>query len=425
MIEEAIRVEMKRLAGGSISLHAFNMRTARTAAFLSRPEQSPNARRLLTMLYSLCPIAHLSAFDAAHARAGGLADDARRSKTRAVFERFAALEALAETARVLLLDTCAFTGRTAQGGAVRTVGRIRSKLREALSLLLLLDPAGHAAGFEETLRTAEALFRTLLPETNMLFEEALFGCPAGSFLEKTSEPGDFFAWAEKNTELNPAAALAGLLIRGDKAFGSVKVPLLPSLTQTTEAFEDELFSRMRFEQGFAMAPVWQGTGRLTGALSRARSLPLVRALLAERGVTALTLLAARLADAAEMLRILSAQEDFRPSAVIKTFSDPGEKPGAALGLCETARGLLAHALELTPEGSLKRIRITSPTEWQFSPEGPGELTMRSLVRTLKAGPARHQAETARLIRLALFGLDPCVPIRIQIDPQVFEGAPHA
>lgn len=59
--------------------------------------------------------------------------------------------------------------------------------------------------------------------------------------------------------------------------------------------------------------------------------------------------------------------------------------------------------------------MVSPTEWQFAPEGPGQQALESAVRHLKRSGAGVDEETLRnIIRLALFGLDACVPLDIRL-----------
>ena len=70
-----------------------------------------------------------------------------------------------------------------------------------------------------------------------------------------------------------------------------------------------------------------------------------------------------------------------------------------------------HAVKLSPSGELQTLRITSPTEWQFSPNGAGQ-RMASLAAKTFLYPKDDMDDRAKLenaVERALFGLDACVP----------------
>ena len=89
----------------------------------------------------------------------------------------------------------------------------------------------------------------------------------------------------------------------------------------------------------------------------------------------------------------------------------------AIACATTARGLLTHASGFRQSrfGLEHFHAVVSPTEWQFAPEGPGQQALESAVRHLKRSGAGVDEETLRnIIRLALFGLDACVPLDIRL-----------
>jgi Ni,Fe-hydrogenase I large subunit len=84
-------------------------------------------------------------------------------------------------------------------------------------------------------------------------------------------------------------------------------------------------------------------------------------------------------------------------------------PRVGLGWVETARGALAHLIELDADGArIARYRILAPTEWNFHPRG-----------ALAAGLLGvHEPRRADLRRRALWllqALDPCVEHTLRID----------
>lgn len=89
----------------------------------------------------------------------------------------------------------------------------------------------------------------------------------------------------------------------------------------------------------------------------------------------------------------------------------------AIACATTARGLLTHASGFRQSRSgLEHFHaVVSPTEWQFAPEGPGQQALesaREAPEALRCG--RRRGDSQNIIRLALFGLDACVPLDIRL-----------
>ena len=69
--EAAIHIHVLPKSCGKASVCVSSTRTNGIARMLATPEHRSNARRLITLLYGLCPIAHVTAFDSASVAARG------------------------------------------------------------------------------------------------------------------------------------------------------------------------------------------------------------------------------------------------------------------------------------------------------------------------------------------------------------------
>ena len=77
--EAAIHIHVLPKPCGKASVCVSSTRTNGIARMLASPEHRANARRLITLLYGLCPIAHLTAFDSALLAARGRPSEKRGS----------------------------------------------------------------------------------------------------------------------------------------------------------------------------------------------------------------------------------------------------------------------------------------------------------------------------------------------------------
>ncbi|MFK8251904.1 hypothetical protein [Ancylobacter terrae] len=144
-----------------------------------------------------------------------------------------------------------------------------------------------------------------------------------------------------------------------------------------------------------------GAARETTALDRWRQAPLIGALRAGEGTSLFVRLLARL------LELVAGLDDGDPPPPLP----PGLPPG--IGLARAARGLLAHRACLR-EGRVFDYRIVPPSAWNLAPGG-------LLARMLAALPLG--AQTPMLARIALAGVNPCVPVRLRFEAR--EGVCHA
>ena len=455
--EAAIHIHVLPKPCGKASVCVSSTRTNGIARMLASPEHRANARRLITLLYGLCPIAHLTAFDSALLAARGRPSEKRGSAFAALPEAAVTAEAIVENLRVLVCESEKLEAKTALLGGFaspaegeppmpltpilgqeehRQIGALRARLALIAQLLLKLDP--HS---EEALDPA--LFRKLLDALSALLGEArtaasrlLFGMEPEAFLKNLHEQRlDLRGWAKSHAGTIPAAHLL-LSLLAEPRPPEADVQFLPERSEImTPDFAEEIAYRLLNDSGFDMAPFWQGSPRLTGALSRMRNDPVVRNLLISEGISPAALTGARIVETAgffaraEGLLNLSAKlidrampKDGESAPAATTEEDGrnvlwtyGTEAGIGISFVETARGLLMHAVKLSPSGELQTLRITSPTEWQFSPNGAGQ-RMASLAAKSLLYPKDDMDDRAKLenaVERALFGLDACVPAVFQ------------
>ena len=451
--EAAIHIHVLPKPCGKASVCVSSTRTNGIARMLASPEHRANARRLITLLYGLCPIAHLTAFDSALLAARGRPSEKRGSAFARLPETAVTAEAIVENLRVLVCESEKLEARTALLGGFaapqegrpplpltpilgkeehRQIGALRARLALIAQLLVRLDPHSEEG-------PDPALFQRLLDALSALLAEArtaasrlLFGMEPEEFLKNLHDRRfDLRGWAESHAGTIPAAHLL-LSLLAEPRPPEADVQFLPERSEImTTDFAEEIAYRLLNDSGFDMAPFWQGAPRLTGALSRMRNNPAVRDLLISEGISPAALTGARIVETACLFARAKALLDLSAGLIDRAMPKEGESaplstseedgrnvlwtygPEAGIGISfvETARGLLMHAVKLIPSGELQTLRITSPTEWQFSPNGAGQ-RMASLAAKAFLYPKDDMDDRAKLenaVERALFGLDACVP----------------
>lgn len=451
--EAAIHIHVLPKPCGKASVYVSSTRTNGIARMLASPEHRANARRLITLLYGLCPIAHLTAFDSALLAARGRPSEKRGSAFARLPETAVTAEAIVENLRVLVCESEKLEARTALLGGFaapqegrpplpltpilgkeehRQIGALRARLALIAQLLVRLDPHSEEG-------PDPALFQRLLDALSALLAEArtaasrlLFGMEPEEFLKNLHDRRfDLRGWAESHAGTIPAAHLL-LSLLAEPRPPEADVQFLPERSEImTPDFAEEIAYRLLNDSGFDMAPFWQGAPRLTGALSRMRNNPAVRDLLISEGISPAALTGARIVETACFFARAKALLDLSAGLIDRAMPKEGESaplstseedgrnvlwtygPEAGIGISfvETARGLLMHAVKLIPSGELQTLRITSPTEWQFSPNGAGQ-RMASLAAKAFLYPKDDMDDRAKLenaVERALFGLDACVP----------------
>lgn len=454
--EAAIHIHVLPKSCGKASVCVSSTRTNGIARMLASPEHRSNARRLITLLYGLCPIAHVTAFDSASVAARGRPSAKRGSAFARLPEGAVTMEAIAENLRVLVCESERLEARTALLGNFaktangrstlpvppiltnqehRLIGALRAKLALAAQIILKLDPFAVVSGTVPDEALMKRLFESLtdlLVESETAASRLLFGMSPADFLAGI-ESGRLKLrdWAKGCAPTIPAAHLF-LSFLEDPNPPEADVLFLPERKDMlTSDFAEEIAYRLMNDSGFDLAPFWQGSPRLTGALARLHDDPAVRELLIAEGISPASLAGARIVETAKFFARARALLD-HSARILETPIPEGEyaavpadaeevgksvlwsyspEPGMGISFVETARGLLMHAVKYGPSGVLQTLRITSPTEWQFSPNGAGQ-RMASLAAKSFAYPKDDMDERARIenaIERALFGLDACVP----------------
>ncbi|THF65334.1 nickel-dependent hydrogenase large subunit [Pseudothauera rhizosphaerae] len=194
------------------------------------------------------------------------------------------------------------------------------------------------------------------------------------------------------------AALADLLEMGTHSPPQGMAALLPGADAATWAAElggvpDEAYCR---------APTWQGAPAETGALARHHGSMLVK-LLIDRGHPVAARLFAEVVDLSDWASRLRhpLANDMPP---VLDAAPLGEAAG--LARCETARGVLIHAVCLEGD-TIADYAIVAPTEWNFHPAG-------SFAREGSGWQAPDPETARRHLTALVLGLNPCVPFQVNL-----------
>lgn len=193
-----------------------------------------------------------------------------------------------------------------------------------------------------------------------------------------------------------AAQLAAEIQRDGPRHGASAVALLPTLGQAGAAAK--FAAALDADADFERRPQLDGQPRETGSAARMSAVPLVAALVASYGRSILARFAARLA---ELARLASGRPAQLPLAGRIALA-----AGRGIGWVETARGLLAHSIELDGD-RVRRYRIVAPTEWNFHPRG-------ALAAGLAGAYAASEIDLRRRAHWLAQALDPCVAYRVEI-----------
>lgn len=328
-------------------------------------------------LFALCGRAQALTAQAAVAAARGEA--APDEAARIAAERAIAAEAAQEHLWRLLLDWPALFGIEPRRGRFAELHRQLARV------------AGHDA------EGAREVGGQIL---DLVAAELLAG-----FFTVAREPSSLAEFASRARRGGSVgAALGDLLEMGSYAPPRGMATLLPSLGAADWAAALVGVPN----EDFCRAPTWQGLPAETGALARHQDSMLVR-LLVERGhPVAARLFAAvvDLSDWASRLRHPLAED---MPAVLEAAPLGA---GAGLARCETARGVLIHAVRVEGD-TVAEYAIVAPTEWNFHPAGAFALE--------GSGWQAPDLESARRHLSALvLGLNPCVPFEMH-----FMEARHA
>ena len=361
-------------------------------------------RQTISVLYGLCPIAHLCAMDLASAQKEGQLERLPITRIR----RSVTLEAVLENLRVFLTQGYQLVGLTPPSEALRRLGRARAQLQQLLRLLVK-DPYG-----ESTQEAVEQLIRNTSIEAKALLEDTLFGESLERFVAELITLEALQSWL--NDGETPIKTLLKHLEALPMGFAQVDTALMPKLTEQGFRLADEIYQRMRLEPNYDMMPILDDSPQLTGAIVKEYDHPLLNQVIENYGIGPFALTLARLLHTAHMLEGLMGSSS---EGLCDYYTRSFRESQGAIAMIETARGLLTHALGIQPdetgEAFVPFYLVTSPTEWQFTPEGAALKAVQNAFRSTVKSDYCLTIKPAQAIALALFGLDPCVPIRTTID----------
>ena len=168
----------------------------------------------------------------------------------------------------------------------------------------------------------------------------------------------------------------------------------PLSTRSFTASPTEAARWLKAPDFVATTPTAEGVSQATGAFVREAEHPLIRNLSSAPAL--LTLFAARLT---ELLTLTATASSISLVHALPT----GDHEGTAL--VATARGTLLYQVSVNEKQRAERVRIVTPTDWNFAPDGP----CRTLLSAL---PFTDAADFAGKARWVTTGFDPCVPCNL-------------
>lgn len=318
------------------------------------------ALRLVPAVYSVCSTAHgVAGLTACEAALGITVGDRQRALRRVV----CALEALDNHAFRFFINWPRVRGEAPKHEAFRDWRAATMAVRTSLAPQGVVHLGGVVAGRVEGVGVLQTLVGRWVPR------DALSDVVA---LEKVGR----VVWGE-------------VVCRG-----STRGPLVGSLR------EEWLLERL-VSADFSARPTLDGVPGEAGAVAVVRS-SAVDQVTARDGRTTWVRLLAGVAHVAQLMASLEA--DIREAAGAAPGPTRTQDSGRGVGLTETSRGALAHAVTLD-QWRVVSWRTVAPTEWSFHPRGA--------VREAFLG--MHLKEVPAQAPIVIAGLDPCVGCQVVVD----------
>jgi coenzyme F420-reducing hydrogenase alpha subunit len=199
-------------------------------------------------------------------------------------------------------------------------------------------------------------------------------------------------------------------IRSDhQDIATIEPAFLPNLSK------QDWYQLLQRNKGSAFCdqPNWHDEPHETGSLQRQKQHPLIRALMPAGKANLLARQTARILDLlgvmAQLRDQLKALDGYNAAPILL------QKNGSGVGVVETARGRLVHAIDLQ-DGLIRHWCILAPTEWNFHPKGAAAQSLSRLI------PGPGLEEQARQIMLAI---DPCIAFDLLDATGSGKGASYA
>ena len=206
--DASIRVHIKSKPCSRATAVVSSTRTNAVARAASLPENRGKVRRMLTLLYGLCPLAHLAAFEGALSAARG--EDEKLDGSKLERQRLLAdavrLEGLTENLRVLLLEASRLElesealnvmpgdlppAPSLEPVDARAVGRLRAVLSQAASALLKLPMSSTWSETEHNLaQRTRAELSASMNAAAAIAQTSLWGMPPEDFCSLVEKPDD-------------------------------------------------------------------------------------------------------------------------------------------------------------------------------------------------------------------------------------------
>ena len=206
--DASIRIHIKSKPCSRATAVVSSTRTNAVARAASLPENRGKVRRMLTLLYGLCPLAHLAAFEGALSAARG--EDEKLAGPRLERHRLLTdavrLEGLTENLRVLLLEASRLElesealnvmpgdlppAPSLEPVDARAVGRLRAVLSQAASALLKLPMSSTWSETEHNLaQRTRAELSASMNAAAAIAQTSLWGMPPEDFCSLVEKPDD-------------------------------------------------------------------------------------------------------------------------------------------------------------------------------------------------------------------------------------------
>lgn len=366
------------------------------AAALFHGQGIEETARLLPVLFGICATAQSAACAAALEAAQGLAPDpATRNLRRTLVET----ETLREHLWRVLLDWPALLGEEPQHDVMARVMGLAGLVRSALGGM----PFRPGAGLPHPARPAAEHALTALSEP---IAERVLGLPPADWLARVGDLGTLTHWSAA-TETTAARLIRRLLDAGLGDLGRSPIALLPPLDAPDL---DRWLGGPEADRCVARPTGDDGLPRDASALARQAASPLLADLLGRLGNGLIARLAAQLQELARLATRERTPDRHLPRA---SAAGEGRQLGVGLGIgqVQAARGLLVHRVRIA-DGRIWDYRILAPTEWSFHPHGAVAAGLADLAARAPCG------ERARLARLFVAAVDPCVQFDLELTDRV-------